>query len=155
MARGELIAAEPRHAFDLVQRLCLEDRIELQALGIDPLRGLRDSIAVSDRAFCVVIDGEIAALLGVVTRPWGGQFWLMTGVAVRRAPVAFIKAASRAFRQIAEGQTLMANIVDARHEQALRLARHFGFEVVETQPCGVAGEPFCTIRWEAPDVHRA
>jgi hypothetical protein len=157
---SSVIKAEPHHAAWLASHLCPEDLVELEALGVEPVHGLTRSIEVSDPAFAIFIGDEIAALLGVVRRDWGGQFWLLTGTAVRRSPIAFIRAAKPVFAEISSPYLLMANIVDARHDQALRLAKHFGFELSpdndgEPEPLGVHGELFHTIRWEAPNVHRA
>lgn len=156
MAKGELRTAKIEDAELLAPLLCPEDLVELDALGFKPVDAIKSSIEASRKALSIFIDGEIAAVLGVAPRVWGGQFWLLTGLAVRRAPIAFLKQGKLAFEMLSAGEALMANVVDARHEQALRLAERFGFFIADAQPHGRNGEPFRPIiwPWEAAHVHR-
>ncbi len=101
--------AELRDVYTLARGLRESDRAEQIALGKDPKRILRFSFrhSLSAPEVCV-IDGEVAAMwgLGGDILSDEGQPWLMTGPAVERIPVSFVKIAQDWIEQaLAQAQT--------------------------------------------------
>ena len=148
----EIVPATTAHAERLAASLSEESRRGLEALMVDPLVALLSGLKGSSSVRAILIDDEVAAVVGVVPREWGGQLWFLTSDLVLRAPREFLRGARQAFSEVGQGYNVLANIADARNERTLRLARHFGFE---RHDWGVVnGHPFVLTRWEAPLVHR-
>lgn len=143
----EIIPATSAHAERLAVSLSEESRRGLEALGVQPLQALLDGLRDSATARALLIGGEVAMVIGVVPREWGGQLWFLTSDLVLRAPKAFLRGARKVFAGVAQGYSVLANIAHAENVRTLRLAKHFGFEIHEYK------HPFVLTRWEAPRVH--
>jgi hypothetical protein len=139
-----------------------EDMAEVLASGgFTPLRALVASRKASADTRVLLVDGEVAAMWGVVPLPMdgAGAVWLLTGTAVDRAPTAFLRKCREELGRIRATWALLVNFIDARHAKALRWARWLGFEVGSPEPFGVAGLPFCHVQLsrevvEGPCVRR-
>ena len=141
--------------YALARSLREGDRAEQIAVGRDPRRALRLSFLRSLYApEACVVDGEVAAMWGL-----GGDFlseegqpWLMTGTAVERIPVAFVKIATGWIEQALAVKPSLVNSVIASYPQALALLTRLGFRLDEPQPAGHAR--FCRFhvtreQWQA------
>lgn len=148
----ELHAAPPESAVLLAQvfgpKLCEEDAREIRSLGVEPEDAIRRSIAGSEFAWALALGGEPAALVGVVAHEHWGQFWLLTTPAVRTHPKGLLRMGHDLIPPLGRRYGILENIVDSRHEQALRLAKHFGFLVEETGWKAPDSTPFVRIRYE-------
>src|SRR5688500_11120502 len=105
------------------------DVAEVQAsCGLSPLEALRSSMAASDFTDALLVDGEVAALWGVVpvggtlvTGPAGGIAWALTGRAVDRHRRLFATASLLVVSALERrGYPFLTNMVDARYTAALR-----------------------------------
>lgn len=151
MAPVEILQATTAHAERLALSLSEESRRGLDALRVDPLTGIMDSLRISAIARTMLINGDVAMVIGVAPKAWGGQLWFLTSDVVLREPRAFLRAARTVFAEVGKGYSVLANIAHAENERTLRLARHFGFAITEGGE--VNGHPFVLIRWEATNVH--
>ncbi len=131
--------------YALARRLRPGDRAEVEALGQDPRRALRFSFRASlyPPQACFV-DGEIAAMWGM-----GGDIlsdegrpWLMTGMAVERIPVSFVKIAQAWIADALSIKPRLENQVLADYTKSVRLLGVLGFRLDERCPLRPGGVPF-------------
>lgn len=145
--------ATPEHGCALALCLRPEDRAEVEAsTGAPPVQTILDSIRLSESAFTLFFDDEIAAIWGVVpirktvlTDPVGAVVWLLSGAVVNRHPMTFARISKRAIRWLDHRYPVLHNAVDCRYGAALRWVKWLGFEVLDPIPFGHAGLPFCPI----------
>ena len=148
MTRVELFQANEEHARALAPAMRPADRLEIQASGgwEDPLPCLYDALDFSELAIAACFDGEVAALFGVgapedapasiLCGPSTGVAWLLTGSAVDRYKLSFLKVCRQLLPVALEKYPTLVNAIDARHRSALRWAQWLGFEVCLPIPFG-------------------
>jgi hypothetical protein len=126
-----------------------EDAAEVLAFGgYSPLAALLDSLRLSDRAYAILFDGELAGLFGIVPGPFlVGEAvpWLLTGDAIERHPVSFWRASREVVAYWSKRYPVLVQWVDARYARALRWAERLGFNVESPAPLVSGGLPFCRI----------
>jgi hypothetical protein len=139
----DVVPATPAHAAAIDLRD--GDRREIEALGLAPSDGIVRSLARSLWAEAYVVDGAVAALVGVALQPLlGGTAiaWLLTGRPVDRHRKAFLRlTCARTAAMLAEHGTLTAH-VHAEYREAVRWLAWLGFEISPAQPLGPHGAPF-------------
>jgi hypothetical protein len=139
----EIVPATFAHA----ERLELRDgdRREVEALGLTPREALIRSIARSVEADAYLVEGEIAALMGLALQPIVGGVampWLLTGRAVERHRKTFLRLTrARTQAMLAAHGTLVAE-VHAEYGQAVRWLAWLGFEIAPPRPLGPRGALF-------------
>lgn len=145
---AELLAATMRQA----------DRAEvLAARGFSPAQAVSYSIAASCLSATLELAGEVAAIFGLCTAeavPGSAQrispFWLLSGEAANRHPIAYFKGLKRIVGSLVESSGLIGCVVDGRYAAALRAAALLGAEVHAPHSHGDAGLPFHLVTWRAP-----
>jgi hypothetical protein len=111
--------------------------------GVDVEELLARSVGLSALAWTYEVDGEPAALFGVVPSAHGyGVPWLLGTPATTRYPSEFWRHSVPAVRRMTEAFALLANYVDARNRPSIRYLRRLGFTIHPAEPWGVAGRPF-------------
>jgi hypothetical protein len=118
---------------------------EVAALGLTPVEAIERGLARSLWADAYVIDGEVAAIAGLVVQPMLGGVampWLLTGRPVDRHARAFLRLtrARTAAMRAAHG-TLVAE-VHAEYREAVRWLGWLGFALAPARPFGPLGAPF-------------
>lgn len=143
-ARVAILPATLAHAQALGPLLRDGDREEGLALGLDPAAAVVESLGLSEVAYALVFDGEVAAVCGVVPtrKPGTGQVWIVTGRAVDRHPKAYLRATREVLGMLLERYEELGNLIDSRYLGAVRWARWLGVEVHEPVPAGPYGIPF-------------
>lgn len=145
MTEVRLEVATDAHVAMVAARMRPEDRAEVLASGgFGPADALRASLAASVFARTAFINGEAAAMFGVVEAGVAIP-WLLTTDTVCRYPLTFWKASKVIFREMREAWPDMLQQIDARYASALSWARRLGFSVAEPQPFGESGLPFRRI----------
>ncbi|HEY4171340.1 MAG TPA: hypothetical protein VGM96_31400 [Reyranella sp.] len=121
------------------------DRREIEALAVSPRKGLAGSLARSVWADAYLVDGEVAALVGVAMQPLLGGVampWLLTGRPIDRHRKAFLRLTrARTQRMLAEHGTLVAE-VHADYREAVRWLAWLGFTLAPPRPLGPLGALF-------------
>lgn len=121
------------------------DRREIEALGLASRDGIVGSLARSVWADAYIVDGEVAALVGVALQPLVGGVataWLLTGRPVDRYAKTFLQLTrSRTQAMLAEHGTLIAH-VHAEYREAVRWLAWLGFELAPARPIGPHAAPF-------------
>jgi hypothetical protein len=125
------------------------DREEIYASrGMSPKKVLMESIRASHVAYAFYVKGEIAALFGVVqaiSEDKGGMFgipWVLTGAAVENDRREFWRWSKEGLRIFLDEYGVLANYVDARHEQAIRWLNTWGQKSMQSpSPTGNSDFP--------------
>lgn len=143
-----IVPARLEHAFVLATTLRPKDVAELDACGLSPLEGLLQSLRASEVACAALYDDVVGALFGVEPIDDGSllgrpdRLWFLTGELFAVKPMAFFRAARQVVATLLERYPVLTNVIDARHDDALRFARAMGAELGRTVPFGPAAMPF-------------
>jgi hypothetical protein len=153
MTTFQIIEAKPWHCGQMVHLLAVEKQCVIARLGMpEAHRQMRQCFdgAVQRRAW--LIDGEIAALGGIIGSPLSlhGYLWLAVSNRARKYPLSFIKemrrqldAATASFRQLSA--TLVSNESDDVWRD-MRFAAAFGFKASADQID--VGRDAMTVRYD-------
>ena len=98
-----------------------------------PLEGLLSSLNLSQTAYTLRIEGEIAAIFGVTSSKDGtiGGVWALTGPPAERFPIAYVKASAAGLAMLTVGFEHLITHPDARYKKAVRWAELLGFRRYE------------------------
>lgn len=151
--RAELrfVPATAEHAAELARTMRAGDRAEAWAIERRaPLDALLDALSRSSRAWTAFVDGEVAAMFGVIeidllTRT--GSLWFLTGAAVDAHKRVLLRAAPPTLAALRREWDVLLNVVDARYAGALSLLRWLGAEIHPPEPMGPGGVPFRRFLW--------
>jgi hypothetical protein len=144
----QYLEATLQHAEAFAPLLRAGDVEEGRALGLEPREALVESVLNSSEAYAVTFNGELGAMFGVVplrgtvlgTR---GLVWILSGRAVDRYPLAFLKASRQVLDALRKHFDVLTNVVDARYEASLRWLRWLNCELGPPAPFGPKGMLFC------------
>lgn len=131
-----LIATEA-DARELAPLLRVEDRLEVLALGFDPIEGLLQSLAGARESWTYRAEGQIVCMAGITPRSLIGRTgvpWLLGSELVRRHRRSFMLETRRMVAHWLTQFDSLTNIVDARYGAAIRWLDWLGFEIGEPFP---------------------
>lgn len=140
----EVVPATPAHlnAIDLRSG----DAREIAALGVNKPQAFELSMSRALWAEAYLIDGEVAALVGLSTNSLlggTGSPWLFTGTPVDRHRKDFLRLTRAGVARMRAEYPVLVNHVHADYRQAIRWLEWLGFTVAPPQPFGPLGAPFC------------
>lgn len=145
MADVVVRATVPGDVDILFANLRTSDRIECAAYGDDVLALIRSSVARSLLCWTGVVDGELAAIIGVtpldVLNGVGVPWMLGTTVLDRHSRILVRRTPEYIARMLAAFPHLV-NYVHAKNTTSVRWLRRLGFTLHEAEPFGPFGEPF-------------
>ena len=141
----EVVPATIEHAHQLAPVMKAADREEVKAAsGLEPLEVLLKSLELSEKAYAIVVGGEVIAIGGLVplTRnvgiPWG-----LTSDKIALYPKQFCKIAKELIKGFHKSYPLLTNFCDAQNTTTIRWLKWGGFRFVATVlEFGVAKIPF-------------
>lgn len=143
--RVAIVPATADHAWILGRGLRAADVREVGCLGQMPHAAVFWSYRRALIRKTALVDGEVAAMWGVVGAPLGmvGTPWLLTGPASERV-------SALTFARIYQAEALgmlrlfpkLENYVDASYTGAVRLLKLAGFTLDEPKPYGLTQSPF-------------
>lgn len=152
MANGiEIVDMTLQHAYELARNLREDDRLECEALGLNPKESLKQNFLYSIMKKSILIDGKVAVAFGL----WGTVLadmahpWMLTSPDVEKV---YLQLACAYRRQVKEMLTMfprLENFCDSRYTKSLKLLRLVGFNVDAPEPHGKRGELFCKFWAEA------
>lgn len=122
------------------------DRREIAALGVTMPQALELSMSRALWADAYLIDGEVAALVGLSTNSLLGGIgspWLFTGRPVDRHRKDFLRLTRAGVARMRAECPVLVNHVHADYRQAIRWLEWLGFTVAPPQLFGPLGAPFC------------
>lgn len=139
--------ASEDHARALAANMRAADAAEVRASGgYDPLEAVLASLRSSDRAWTLIVGGEVAAIWGTCPAPCReagtAVVWLLTSAKVATVPRPFCRLAGRVLAGLLRRHGVLVNAIDCRYGAAVRWARHLGAEVQAPISFGVEGRPF-------------
>ncbi len=145
--RIRIVPATMAHAEAIVLRP--GDAAEVAALGVTPAEALRLSLVRSLWAEAYVVDGEVAAIVGLgLSSMLGGHGvpWLLTGPACERHKRRFLVESRRQVERMRTTVLPLINFVHADYGRALRWLTWLGFSI--EAPVPLNGVPFCRFSME-------
>ena len=129
-----IVPAKFHHIPDLVGALRFDDWDEITCFGVRPFVAVRQSFKSSHVRRTVLVEGEVAAMWGLAGVMLGtGYPWLLTGKAIERIPVSFVREARAEVREMLEHCNRLEGVVIDRYSRAKRFLTVLGFTL---------GEPF-------------
>ena len=142
------VPATPAHAARLVLRP--GDAAEVAALGVTPEEALRTSLARAVWAETYLVDGEVAAMVGLCLSSFAGGHgvpWLLTGPACERHKKRFLVESRRQVRRMLGEAAPLINYVHADYARAVRWLEWLGFTL--DAPAKINGASFRRFFMEA------
>jgi hypothetical protein len=153
MPHIEIIDSLPEHVSQLCHSMRENDAREATCLGLLPHHELWRSYRKSILRRTVFIDGEIAAMWGVVGTPLGirGCPWFITGRPCDKvSPVLFALAYRQELRVARRLFPLLVNYVHAEYNGSVRLLALMGFKLGPPIPIAPTGALFRECKIENP-----
>lgn len=152
MAEVRIVEARGEHVALIAARMRAADAAECwRGYRNTPEVALRESLACSSSAWVAYVDGEPAAMWGLVPVSAASGIaapWLLTTDVVERIPLTFVRQSLAYVRRAQDVFPMLVNFVDARYTRALRWAAALGFTIARPEPLGPDGELFCRITLE-------
>ena len=142
--RIEVVPATMAHVGRIVLRP--GDAREIEALGYSPAEALGRSIGRSLWADAYLVDGEVAAILGLALPSLTGRLaslWLVTGMPVDRHRKPFLRLCRARLAEVRRQWPLLVDYVHADYAEAHRWLRWLGFTIGPPEPYGQLGHLFC------------
>lgn len=143
-----MVSATEEDVRELAPLLRVEDRLEVLALGLNPIEGLLQSLAGAQEAWTYRAQGQIVCVAGIAPRSLIGRTgvpWLLGAELVVRHRRSFMVETRRVVARWLTHFDALTNIVDARYEAAIRWLDWLGFEI---------GEPFPLANGQFRVVHK-
>lgn len=149
----EVVPATLSHIQQLGLCMNTEDREEAEALGLKSNRALWRSWKMSIIRKTGLVDGEVAAIWGVIGSFIGytGLAWFVTGPRARDiSPLSFALLYRREMRKMLEVFPRLENrTVDASYEQAVKMLKLAGFSQGTPTQSGLDGRMYYLYYKEA------
>lgn len=137
---------EPGDAAQLIANLRPADLAECQAYGRpDISAGIESSVRRSALCWTGLIDGELAAILGVAPLNMltgMGSPWMLGTPVLDRHQRVLIKQTPEYIARMLKAFPHLVNFVHAKNATSVRWLRRLGFTLHAAQPFGPMGEPF-------------
>lgn len=139
----EIVSATIEHAREIDLRP--GDRREIEALGLTMPEAFEISTRRALWADAYLIDGEVAALVGLSVNNalagWASP-WLVTGTPVDGRKKAFLRETSARVATMAREWPLLTNYVLADYRETVRWLEWLGFTIHPPRPVPPFGVPF-------------
>lgn len=127
----KIATATLKHANEIGHSTNADDAPELMALWRNwKMSAVRKTL---------IVDGEVAAIWGVVSDVLGstGWVWLLTGPKVSQmSAVAVSRIYRNEVRELLESYDVIENLVDCRYSAVIRLLKIAGFSFDDPMPIG-------------------
>ena len=142
--RVRVVASHITDVYRVAANLRDNDRVEVTAMGVDPVRALRSNYRGAFLRSTAFVDGHIAAMWGMygdaisdIAHPY-----LLTTPFVERVPIQIVKEGRKAVAEMLQLRSRLEGHVAASYTGACRLLDLLGFDLMEPEPFGPQGVPF-------------
>ncbi len=148
----QMTACKQEHLPSIAAKMREADRREVWASQRHrPLEALEASLALSDLAWCALIDGQPAlafgcARLGSLLSTTGSP-WLLATAKIYQLRTAFLRQSRAYLALMQERYARLENLVHAENRLSLRWLAWLGF-TLEKEPRLSNGEKFYRFYWE-------
>jgi GNAT superfamily N-acetyltransferase len=142
----EIVPATMDHARRIALRAA--DAREIAALGFTKEEGIGLSLSRAVWAEAYLVQGQVAAIVGVSIGSLLGEEatpWLVTGRPVDRHKRAFLRLTRAGVARMLRQFPVLINHVHAEYTEALRWLRWLGFTIERPAPHGLRDELFCRV----------
>ena len=153
MGAVQIVGASRAHVGRIARRMRAADLEECRAKGREPAPALRYSLASSQFALTVLIDGTPHAMFGVTPYSLAesiGRPWFLGSDEVYRHPREMISQGSFIVGCMQDSFRRLENVVSAGNLPAIRMLRRWGFEV-GTEAHDIGGVAFLHF-WRSAHV---
>jgi hypothetical protein len=135
-----------RDAITVANNLRIEDRKEVEGLGLSLLH-LPFGIATSNHAtYFFTKEGEAAGIAGVADVGDGvGQVWMLCTPKILEESITFIRQSKLWLSEVEHNYQLLWNLADARNHIHHKLLKHLGFKALRSVPAGPSQLPYYEI----------
>jgi len=143
-SRVSLVPAETKHIGRIARLMREADVLECAAFGRTPKQALRLSLAISDKAWTALVDGQPEAMFGVTVESVLGRTacpWFLGTEEVYRHGRELVMWGAPMLSRLCDSTFRLGNLVSATNGQAIRLLKRWGFTVAEEET-DVNGTPF-------------
>ena len=139
-----VVPSNVKDVYRLAETLRENDRMEIEALGVDVRTALRRSYREGICRKTYFIDGELAAMSGLCGTMIGdiGEPYLMTAPVAEKMPLTFVRHAKMAVDEMLEHKIRLEGFVIASYTKACRLLEVLGFTLEQPKPIGPKGIMF-------------
>lgn len=146
----EIADMQIAHVYELAKTLREGDRLECEAIDIDPKAMLRKAYYTSVMKKVTLIDGKVAGAWGIESTVLGyrGLVWLMTSTLVEQAPLQLALAYRRSVSSMLKIFPRLENHCDSRYTRSLKMLQLCGFTVEDPTPYGPKNALFCRFHKE-------
>lgn len=136
--RHNIVPTTPGHIKQVVLNLREADRLEIEALGLTPLRGIMLSVRTSLWARSLIWDRPVAIFGVCGTSHFAATLtpWCVTTNDVNKRPIEFMRASRHVMDEYMGTYKHLYNVVDDRHEQSKRWLQRLGFTLHQPIPFG-------------------
>lgn len=144
MTRVELRLATPPDAEALARTMRKADALEVRrSCGLEPLAVLQKSMEASGgTSGALLLNGELAAIYGIVVTQELAIPWLLTSDVVERHKRAFFRTAKTVVDLWASEHPVLLQMVDDEYKGAQVFLERLGFRLHPAVPHGPFGAPF-------------
>lgn len=145
-----VVPASRAHIGRIANTMRAVDRREAEAFGADAKTMLRQTLANADEAWTAFSGDVPIAMFGVSTASlvnWTGRPWFVGSDDVGRCARQLIPGGASFIARWHERFRYLENWVSADNRPAIRLLRHWGFEV-DAEPVEFGGVAFLPFRRE-------
>ena len=146
MKQIDVLPVSIKHVDELCSNMRKADVDEVQAGTSLPLKDVViESVEKSALSCTVLLDGEVACILGVVPVSLLGSHgipWMLGTTLVDKNVRTTLRAVKPLEDEISNTFKKLENFVDARNKKAIRLIKARGFTVHAPKPYGPYGMPF-------------
>lgn len=118
---------------ELLRTMDEDDREEMRQLGVDPV-DVHYLVVHAGGATAARVNGELAALFGVLPTEQGVAPWMLTTPVVRRHPLMLVRVGRRVVRAWGRRYGTLTNYCWDGHVRARRLIEALGGSVQDASP---------------------
>jgi hypothetical protein len=138
-----IVQSTPDHAEALGRTMRARDALEVTRLGFEPHAVAYFGWRVSDFTRTALVDGQVAAIWGVVGNESVGVPWLLTAPPCEAvSALTFVRIYRAQAAEMLQLFPKLENYVDASYIAAVRLVELAGFTLDEAKPYGEMQSPF-------------
>lgn len=132
--------ATTEHAAHIAANCRQADRDELWAAGmLYPAEALDLALRDCPDALTGFVNGEPVCMFGVTPASILGSLgcpWMIGTDGIKANAKGFLKGSKQAIKTMKEPYSILANMVDARHTEAIRWLKWLGFTIHDPMPYG-------------------
>ena len=134
---GVVRPAHRRDAVEIYGDLRPDDLMEIEALGLCPMKAILSSVDVSEKCYTIWVEDKPVGIFGIARAadelPTGFP-WLMGTPGIMDVGWQFLRESRKWLEELADGFDLLTNIVHEDNELSVKWLRFLGMQFIERKP---------------------